>query len=343
VVGRIHVPHREDAHARRIEFARVERPSVSVVVASHARPLRLRWLLNALEEQSLPRERWELLVVHAYDQATLERFVLDHPLAAAGTLRLVGPPEGGGVPARQRNAGWRAARGELVAFTDDDCRPEPDWLESLVAEAERSPGTVVQGATRPDPLEHDVFAAPHVHTLEVDPPGRFAQTCNILYERELIERLGGFDERAVVGEDIDLSVRAREAGARLLGAPAAVVYHSVEAHTLPGFVRRNLRWRHLAYVVARHPSLRRQCAAGVFWKASHLRVLLALAGVVAARRAPVLALLAVPYLMPELARRGGRPQDVAVAAAEVPGRAVNELAEVIAMAAGSVRHRTFLL
>jgi GT2 family glycosyltransferase len=318
-------------------------PRVSVVVASHGRPLRLRWLLNALEEQTLTRGDWEVIVVHGYDPATLERFVLDHPLAADGTLRPIGPPEGGGVPARQRNAGWRAARAPLVAFTDDDCRPEPGWLEGLVAAAECNPGQVVQGATRPDPLEHDVFAAPHVHTLEVDPPGRFAQTCNILYPRTLLERLGGFDERAVVGEDIDLSVRAREAGARLVGAPGALVNHAIEAHTLPGFVRRNMRWRHLAYVVACHPSVRRDCLAGVFWKESHFRVLLALAGLVAARRVPVLGLLALPYLMPELRRRGPRPVDVAVAAAEVPGRAVNEVAEVIAMAAGSARHRTFVL
>ena len=230
-----------------------------------------------------------------------------------------------------------------MAFTDDDCRPEPDWLESLLAAADRRPGQVVQGATRPDALEHDLFAAPHVHTLEVDPPGRFAQTCNILYPRELIERLGGFDERAIVGEDIDLSLRAREAGAELVGARDAVVNHAVEAHTLPGFVRRNVRWRHLAYVVARHPSLRERCYAGLFWKESHLRVVVGLAGLAAARRAPALALLALPYLIPELRRRGGRPVDVAVAAAEVPGRAVNELAEVLAMAAGSARHRTLVL
>jgi GT2 family glycosyltransferase len=321
----------------------VSAPRVSVVVASHARPLRLRWLLNALEEQTLPRGEWELVVVHGYDPATAARFAGDHPLAGAGTMRLIGPPAGGGLPARQRNAGWRAARGELVAFTDDDCRPEPGWLEALLAEAARNPGQVVQGATRPDPLEHDVFAAPHVHTLRVDPPGRFAQTCNILYPRALLVELGGFDERAIVGEDIDLSLRAQESGARLVGAPAAVVNHAVEAHTLPGFVRRNLRWRHLAYVVARHPRLREQCAAGVFWKESHLRVLLALAGLAAARRVPVLALLALPYLVPELRRRGTRPVDVAVAAAEVPGRAVNEVAEVLAMAAGSTRNRTFVL
>jgi GT2 family glycosyltransferase len=317
-------------------------PRVSVVVAA-SRPLRLRWLLNALEEQTLPAAEWELVVVHGFDAPDEQRFLSEYPLVASGRARLIGPPDGGGPPAVQRNAGWRAARAPLIAYTDDDCRPEPGWLERLVAAADADPGQVIQGATRPDPLEHDVFAAPHVHTLDVDPPGRFAQTCNILYPRELIERLGGFDERAVVGEDIDLSLRAQEAGARLVGAPDAVVNHAVEAFTLAGFVRRNVRWRHLAYVVARHPQLRRDCALGVFWKRSHLTLLLALAGLAGARRAPLAAALALPYLAPELARRGSRPVDVAVAATEVPGRAVNELAEVAAMAAGSARYGTLVL
>jgi hypothetical protein len=316
---------------------------VSVVVASRGRPLRLRWLLNALEEQTLTAGSWELVVVHGYDAATKARFLDDHPLAAAGRLRQIGPPAGGGIPAVQRNLGWRAAGAGLVAFTDDDCRPEADWLERLLEAAERQPGAVVQGATRPDPLERDVFAAPHVHTLEVDPPGRFAQTCNILYPRALLERLNGFDERAVTGEDIDLSLRAQAAGAALIGAPAAVVNHSVEAYTLPGFVRLNLRWRHLAYVAKRHPVLRRDCFLGVFWKAGHFRVALALAGLAGARRAPAMAALALPYVVPELGRRGRRPVDVAVAAVEIPGRAVNELGELAAMAAGSVRHRTVVL
>jgi GT2 family glycosyltransferase len=321
----------------------VNPPRVTVVVASHGRPLRLRWLLNALEEQTLPREDWELVVVHGYDAPTAARFLDDHPLAVTGILRQIGPPRGGGSPARQRNLGWRAARGAVVAFTDDDCRPEPSWLESLLAAAERHPGQVVQGATRPDPLEWDVFAAPHVHTLEVDPPGRFAQTCNILYPRTLLERLGGFDERAIVGEDIDLSLRARETGVELAGAPAALVNHSLEAFTLPAFIRLNLRWRHLAYVVGRHPQLRRDCVLGVFWKGSHFRLALAVAGIAGSRRVPVALLLALPYLVTELSQRGARPLDVAVAAAELPGRALTDAAEIATMASGSLRYRTLVL
>jgi glycosyltransferase involved in cell wall biosynthesis len=318
-------------------------PLATVVVASHGRPLRLRWLLNALEEQTLDGERWEAVVVHDYDADTAARILDEHPLARAGRLRHRAIAPGTGSPARQRNLGWRDARAPLVAFTDDDCRPEPGWLEALVATAERAPGQPVQGRTRPDPLEHDVLAAPHVRTLIVEPPGRFAQTANILYPRELLERLGGFDERAIAGEDVDLSLRVRAAGAPLAGAPDAVVNHAIEALTLPGMIRSAAKWRYLVYVVSRHPELRRELVLGVFWEREHLEVLLALAGALGARRRPALALLALPYVRHAGRRRGPRLAERLVAAAELPGQAVQELAELATMAAGSVRFRTLVL
>jgi GT2 family glycosyltransferase len=318
-------------------------PLVSVVVASHARPLRLRWLLNALEAQTLPATEWHVVVVHDYDEATAGRIIDAHPLAAAGRLRTLRIAAETGSPARQRNLGWRASAAPLVAFTDDDCRPEPGWLAALAATAEARPGDVVQGRTRPDPLERDVAAAPHVRTIDVEPPGRFAQTCNILYPRTLLERLGGFDEVAVTGEDLDLALRARAAGASLAPAPDAVVNHAIEAQPLARFIRTNWKWRHLAYVVKRHPELRRDCVLGAFWEPEHLEVLLALAGLLATRRRRALALLAVPYVRREGRRRGTRARERLGAALELPGRAAQELAEVVTMAAGSARFRTLVL
>jgi len=320
-----------------------QRTIVSVVVPSHARHLRLRWLLNALEEQTLSREEWEAVVVHDYDAQTAERVLERHPLNEAGLLRLIAIPAGTGSPALQRNLGWRAAAGDLVVFTDDDCRPEPDWLERLIAVARSSPDDVVQGATRADPLEQSVLAAPHVRTLSIEPVGLFAQTCNILYPRPLLERLGGFDERAIAGEDVDLSLRARAAGCRVSAAPDAVVNHAVESHTLPGVLRQNLKWRHLAYTVKRHPELRRELTLGVFWDADHLRVTAALVGLVAARRSRLLLALTAPYALSASARRGPGRRRRAIATLELPGQFVRQLAEVLGMAAGSVRHRTLLL
>ncbi|MFL5911044.1 MAG: glycosyltransferase [Gaiellaceae bacterium] len=324
-------------------------PAVSVVVPSRGRALRLRWLLNALEEQTLPREEWEAVVVHDYDAATAARIIESHPLHSAGVLRHVATePRARGLGGRQnigrqRNTGWREARAELVAFTDDDCRPAPEWLELLVRRARCSPGAVVQGATRPEPFEAEVSRAPHARILEVKPVTWFAQTGNILYPRALLDQLGGFDERTLSAEDVELWARARAAGGTMVPEPRAVVFHAIESHTLPGSVRRKLHRRDVPYVLSRHPELRTNLTLRLFLTDDHLRITAALLGLAGARARPWLAALAVPYAIRLSRRRGGGPKARVMALAEAPGQGVREAADLLTLAAGSVRHRTVVL
>ena len=114
--------------APRIISAPVNEPlSVTVVVPSHGRPLRLRWLLNALADQRYPGP-WDVVVVHDYDRDTATRVFDDHPLTDAGRLETIAIEPGTGSPARQRNLGWRAASAPLIGFVDADCVPDPGWL-----------------------------------------------------------------------------------------------------------------------------------------------------------------------------------------------------------------------
>src|SRR3954452_16812000 len=120
------------------------RPEVSVVVPSHERGTRLRWLLNALEEQTLPRSQWELVVKFDSTDDT-EELVRTHPLAP----RYVRLTPGNGTPSRQRSTVWRESKSPLIAFTEDDCRPELDWFERMLAAARETQGAIVQGSTKP--------------------------------------------------------------------------------------------------------------------------------------------------------------------------------------------------
>lgn len=323
-------------------------PDLSVVIPSHGRRLRLRWLLNALEEQTAPAGRWEVIVVHDYDHRDTEAVLERHPLAVAGTLRHIRIAPGTGSPARQRNLGWREARAPLVLFTDDDCRPAPDWVQAMLEAAVAHPGAIVQGRTRPDPHESAVRSSPHARTLDVKPPSPFAQTCNILYPRAVLEACAGFDEAfpGAAGEDLDLLERAKALGTACVGEERALVHHAVVGHTLLDAVRMARKWEPVVFLVKRHPHLRREhrYPLGIFWRATHFRLAVAALGVTLGVRvrAPFV-LLAAPYCFFAVTRRGRTRRAVATGLAELPGQAVVDAAEMVALARASARERTLLL
>jgi GT2 family glycosyltransferase len=318
-------------------------PDISVVVASHDRPVRLRWLLNALDEQTLERGRWEVIVGHDSQGAETRSLLATHPLARAGVLHAAGRPAGSSPPGANRNAALRLAQGDVVVFTDDDCRPPPEWLERALAAARRRPDAVLQGTTRPDPDEVVLARAPHNQSQYITPPVPWAQACNIVYPRELVERIGGFDERALVGEDADLAIRAREAGAPYLAAPEVLTYHAVHAPTLPRELRGVWRWRDLPLLVKRHPGFRREFPLRIFWKPAHAWLPVALAGGALARRHGAFALLVLPWAAIALPEYGPGLRGRLRALSELPLVAIRDTAEFAALARGSVRHRTLLL
>jgi GT2 family glycosyltransferase len=314
-----------------------------VAVASHDRPLRLRWLLNALSEQTLPRERFEVLVGHDSSDDETERLLEEHPLAEAGILRHRRLPPGTAPPGVNRNAAWRLARAPIIVFTDDDCRPPPDWLERALAAARRHPGAVVQGRTVPDPDEDAMLDAPRRHTQWIDPPIFQAQACNIVYPRELLKVLDGFVEDLYTGEDTELAMRARKLGTDYVGAPEVLTYHAVVPMSLLREVRALARWQDIPTVVKRHPELREDFPLWIFWQPTHVWLPLALAGALLERRHPLYALLAFPYLMHGFPFHGPGPRGRLRSLIEFPRAVVMDAWEMAVLARGSVKARTIFI
>ena len=166
------------------------RPEISVVVASHDRPLRLRWLLNALEEQTLPRERWEVVVGHDSRGPETAELLATHPLARAGTLRHVALAPG----RRRRRASatrrWRAAARAAGRLHRRRLPPAaPSGSSALLAAARAHPGADRPGRDPARPRRAQLLRrAPHARTQRHRPARPWAQTCNIVYPRALLER-----------------------------------------------------------------------------------------------------------------------------------------------------------
>lgn len=309
-------------------------PVVTVVAATHDRGDRLGALLDGLLAQTLPADRFEVVIV---DDGSSDH--TPEVLAAAranGRLNLRcerhAEPRG---PAAARNLGWRSARAPLVAFTDDDCVPTPRWLEALLALAGGRTDLIVQGTTLPDPREADRLG-PYAKTVRIEGQSPHFETCNILYPRALLEELGGFDESypAPAGEDTDLGWRARAAGAGAAFAPEAVVHHAVHEGTPLSALRGALMAQH-GVQSYRNPELRATLPQGVFYDRSHPLLLQAAYAGLLARRQPAAALLCLPYLLNVRSRcraSGGR-------LAQAPFFVLYDVVQVGATIRGALRHR----
>lgn len=192
----------------------------AVVVSTYNRAPYLRDLVKCLEAQTL--RDFELVIVD--NGSTDETSTL-----GLATVRL----EANRGPGGGRNAGVEATSAPIIAITDDDCLPTPEWLEHLVACFDDSDVAVAQGRVEPDPATKDEMG-PFDHTIAVHGPTPFFETCNVAYRREAFQRAGGFDEHDPVlhpktgrafGEDALLGAAVLSSGARRAFADAALVYH----------------------------------------------------------------------------------------------------------------------
>jgi glycosyltransferase involved in cell wall biosynthesis len=316
--------------------------SVSVVVATHGRERRLAALLRSLREQSLDPKRFEVIVVDDGSTDGTAELLQAEAAESPFELRPLIRAESGG-PARARNQGWRIARAPVIAFTDDDCEADANWLERCLATAESAPGAIVQGCTRPNPREL-ADAGPFSVTRDIDGSGpRWFETCNIAYPRDLLERLGGFDETfpEPLGEDTDLGWRALALGVNRVFAPEALVYHAVEDLGPARHLRGALLGADGVLIFRRHAPLRAEAlSAGLVRNHAHLRLLIAAAGLILARRRWwVGALLALPYLRLLLWRCERSDASPAIA----PYFVLYDLLTLYTTAKGDLRHRVLVI
>lgn len=207
--------------------------SVVIVIATRDRPDLLMGTLGALAAQTVAPE---VLVV---DQSVATDPRLAAAVARDPRLRLV--RDAGRGLSRARNLGWRAVDADWVAYVDDDCLPEPDFAERLAETIRAHPGVAwisghVTEADAPDGdyLPVTLFPVTREETVAGArvPPWRIGFGVLMVIRRDVIERLGGWDERLgagtspfPAGEDMDFNYRLLRSGERALVSPAIRAAH----------------------------------------------------------------------------------------------------------------------
>ncbi len=185
-----------------------------------------RELLDALALQTMPAADFEVLFVNNGPPESVD--LDDLP----PNVRLLHCAIPGSYAAR--NAGAREARGEWLAFTDADCRPDPAWLAALVGAAEAEPGTLAAGDVQLVSRTGTPNAYESFDILRGVPQQRFVGwgfgvTANLLVARDVWTELGGFDATRFSGGDADFCRRAGAAGYAVRYAADAVVLHPARA------------------------------------------------------------------------------------------------------------------
>ena len=201
-------------------------PLVSVIIPVYNDAERLRRCLEALENQTYPADRYEVIVV---DNGS------DEPVAPAVTafphVRLAREATPGAYAAR--NTGLALARGEVLAFTDADCIPYPDWIEKGTARLLSEPGCgLVGGRIEVFPLDPDHPTAVELYELvnafrmkDWIHRHHYAPTANVFTTRAVIDHVGPFDASLLAASDVKWGHQVHGHGYRLSYAGDACVRH----------------------------------------------------------------------------------------------------------------------
>lgn len=210
---------------------------ISVVIPTHNRKEKLRRCLLAVTAREYPD--YEVIVVDDGSIDGAETMAL-HDFPQVDFLRL----ETNQGPAAARNMGIRHANGAVIAFTDDDCVPPPDWLVKH-AHYHTSPQIGAVGGNQIPEKENffDRFdKAHHAHEYNtvraIKPPITVGglYTNNLSIPKMVLDRVGLFDVRFLTGQDTDLTRRISQAGYLLIHDPRIRVTH-LKVHTFRSYCR----------------------------------------------------------------------------------------------------------
>lgn len=203
----------------------VSGPRFSVIIPAFNAGNTLSACLEALDQQSVSKEDYEVIVVDDGSSDNTSK------IAKSFDIKYIYQANRG--PAAARNRGAREAKGEIILFTDADCLAGRTWMQEMVLPFEDPVVTAVKGSYK----TRQTRLAARFAQAEFEDRYEFLQrqasidmidTYSAAFKKDIFQRMGGFDERFTVAnnEDTDFSYRLAKAGHKLVFNPEAFVYHT---------------------------------------------------------------------------------------------------------------------
>lgn len=197
--------------------------------------------LKALEKQSYPEDQYEVIVV---DNASTQDI---KSLSGQFTkTRYFSELKPGSYPAR--NKGLAAARGEIIAFTDSDCIPEPDWIEQGVRSLEADGSVDIAGGKidfyfreSGNPNACELYDSTiYLQQEFIIRKKHFCATANLFTYKRVLEEVGPFNSELKSGGDVEWGLRAYRMGYNLVYGEQAAISHPAR-YSLPQLVNKTKR------------------------------------------------------------------------------------------------------
>ncbi|HXX32952.1 MAG TPA: glycosyltransferase [Thermodesulfobacteriota bacterium] len=206
-------------------------PFFSIIVPTYNRPQKLADCLESLSHLDYPHDRFEVIVIDDGSSAPIQPVVEGFVNQLDVTLLT----QTNAGPAAARNHGAKRAKGEFLAFTDDDCAPSPDWLKALAVRFGETPDYMVGGRTL-NGLANNLYSTATHFLIEYlysyhnakSGQAHFLTSNNLALKGDRFHSIDGFNTffSHAAAEDRELCDRWLRNGYRMTFAPEALVYHA---------------------------------------------------------------------------------------------------------------------